>query len=150
MVNVGHHPGKTLAPLFQEQVAGDDIAVARTVGGNESKAALAAGVTGIGLGQTGLPQRLASRGRLIHQLPQRQPVRRQIHQQVARDDDRLVADYDGAARPVIPGGSQRQVLNLSGDRCSGCGARWRGWRCCREKRKRGQQPSSVLCELMNA
>jgi hypothetical protein len=42
------------------------------------------------------------------------------------------------------------VLDFTGDRGSACDARWRGWRRCGEKRKRGQQPSSVLCELMNA
>ena len=108
-----------LLALGDENVTGNQVASRGLVGRNGGNTTEARVVAGVALGETRFTGADASGRRLFVQLPQSQPVRWEVQQKVAWQDDALASHRDDTARPMVGWIIQMDVLDFTLDRCPG-------------------------------
>ena len=101
--------------FLEKDIAGDDISVAGAVGMNRGDAAHFARVTDVRFREAAFSSAQTFLWRLGECLLERQPVGREVYEQIARDDDVLATDNYGAARPYVIRVSKGETLDLSCD-----------------------------------
>src|SRR6185369_15328430 len=119
IIDIRHDARGDLFPLLDEHVACNDVAGRGVDTGQSGEAPCAAGVALVSLGQTTFSAGLAGGGGLIEELLQRQPVCRQIKEQVLGEDYLAPANDHDPAGIDIGCVVEGQALDLTGDLRSG-------------------------------
>ena len=132
MIDVGDHAGVDLHALLNEDFPGDQSAIRHLVGEDVPEASTATASAAVAESESTLSSSQAIGGSILEELPEGQPIGRQIDQQISREDDRLIGQDDRARGPRVVGVIEEQAFDFT---VNGRGANLRLKKRCRSNQR---------------